>query len=234
MSAQSLPGFGLPDENHKNTILVSSGVTTGLAFVIVCFRLYVRSQIIRSVGGDDYWIVASLVCTNYYAHLFECVEINDCCQVLSILGFAIIIPEVKYGAGRHAFYIIQDMGSEGLIIGLKLNFITQFSYVFALAAAKVSIGLFLLRLVGTRIYKVIVWSLLVFLGLYTFGGSAALMGSCRPFAANFDRTIPGSSCYAPKTLQSLAYFNSGKSRNKQCGYDSVLIGDMQLVELLPT
>lgn len=117
---------------------------------------------------------------------------------------------MKFGAGRHIFYILRDHGPDTLITGLKLNFVTQFSYVFALAAVKVSIGLFLLRLVGTRSYKIIVWSLLVFLGLYTFGGSAALLASCRPFAANFDRTIPGASCYAPKTLRSLAFFNSGK------------------------
>lgn len=37
----------------------------------------------------------------------------------------------------HVYYIIQDVGPEGLILGLKLNFVTQFTYVFALTFTKV-------------------------------------------------------------------------------------------------
>jgi len=65
------PGFGLPDDNHNVDILVSTAVTTGVALIIVCMRIYVRSQIVRSIGGDDWWIVAATVCVNFTVHLLE-------------------------------------------------------------------------------------------------------------------------------------------------------------------
>lgn len=56
-----LAGFNLPDENHDLEIIVGTAVTTFLALVIVSLRLWVRATKVRSVGGDDYWIVAALV-----------------------------------------------------------------------------------------------------------------------------------------------------------------------------
>lgn len=64
-------GFGMPDEQRGTTILVSTSITTSIALVIVCMRLYVRSQIVRSVGKDDYWILAAVVCTKSQTALFE-------------------------------------------------------------------------------------------------------------------------------------------------------------------
>jgi hypothetical protein len=49
-----------------------------------------------------------------------------------------------------------------------------------------------------------------FVAVYTLALSAALMAGCRPFAANFDRTIPGSTCYAPETFRALGLTNSGE------------------------
>ena len=56
-----LAGFGLPDDNNNIKIIVGTAVTTFVALVLVCVRLWVRSTIVRSVGGDDYWIIGALV-----------------------------------------------------------------------------------------------------------------------------------------------------------------------------
>lgn len=56
-------GFGLPDENHNVAIIAGSAVTTAIALIVVSLRLYVRSRIVGSVGGDDWWILGSVVCT---------------------------------------------------------------------------------------------------------------------------------------------------------------------------
>lgn len=132
-------------------------------------------------------------------------------KALSLIGFAIIIPEMHYGGGRHMFHIITspDLGPAALILALKLNFVTQFTYVFALSFVKVSIGLFLLRLTPSGVYRKVIWGIIGFVAFYTLGGSAALMAGCEPFAANFDRTIPGSSCYKPQTARGLAFTNAG-------------------------
>lgn len=82
----------------------------------------------------------------------------------------LVIPEVHYGAGRHSFYILRDLGPEGLKTGLKLNFATQITYVFAIALVKVSVGLFLLRLTPSKQYKYFIWSVLGFVTFYTIAG----------------------------------------------------------------
>jgi len=69
-------GFDLPDDNHNAAILVSSAVTTGIALVVVCMRIFVRARIVRSVGGDDWWIVAATVCTRCQTTLSDSRETN--------------------------------------------------------------------------------------------------------------------------------------------------------------
>lgn len=56
-----LAGYNLPNENNSVKIIVGSGVTTLVALIIVGVRIWVRVTIVRSVGGDDYWILAALV-----------------------------------------------------------------------------------------------------------------------------------------------------------------------------
>lgn len=65
----------------------------------------------------------------------------------------LFIPEVYYGAGRHAAYI---QPPSNISKGLKLNFVTQPLCMLAITLVKVSIGLFLLRLTPTVIYRRII------------------------------------------------------------------------------
>lgn len=67
VSPPPLAGFGLDDENHNVKIIVGTGVTTFFALIIVCVRVWVRSSIVRRLGGDDYWILAALVSDKLYA-----------------------------------------------------------------------------------------------------------------------------------------------------------------------
>lgn len=146
-----LPGFGQPNTNHGPTINIVVAITTSIALVIVAVRMWVRIAMVRSVGGDDYWIATAMV--------------------LSFAGWMVTIPQVHYGAGRHAFYIVQDVGVEGNKTGLKLNFAAQILYVFAIAAIKVSIGLFLLRFTSSKGYKMAIYCILGFLAFYTIAGT---------------------------------------------------------------
>lgn len=56
-----LAGFGLSDEKNTVAIVAGTAVTTVLALIIVCIRLWIRTVKVKSVGGDDYFIVAALV-----------------------------------------------------------------------------------------------------------------------------------------------------------------------------
>ncbi|PYH42959.1 uncharacterized protein BP01DRAFT_384911 [Aspergillus saccharolyticus JOP 1030-1] len=73
-------GAGLPDDNQGPRILAAtSTVTVGAVFTVLA-RMYVRIFLIRNVGFDDYTMLLTML--------------------LSLSGWAIIIPEVIYGAGR--------------------------------------------------------------------------------------------------------------------------------------
>ena len=54
-------GFGLPDDNHNVQIIGGTAVTTIVAMILVSLRFWIRVKIIRSVGWDDYWILAAFV-----------------------------------------------------------------------------------------------------------------------------------------------------------------------------
>ncbi len=55
------PGSNLPDENHGPAILASCATVTVLALTAVVTRMWVRVIMIRSVGWDDYFIIAAMV-----------------------------------------------------------------------------------------------------------------------------------------------------------------------------
>lgn len=59
-----------------------------------------------------------------------------------IAGQCVIIPQVHYGAGRHIEYIDPKDFSQAM----KLNFISQPIYLFAICFVKISVGFFLLRI----------------------------------------------------------------------------------------
>lgn len=42
------------DETDKEEVIGIPAVFTGLAFIVVLLRMYVRTVVLKSVGGDDY------------------------------------------------------------------------------------------------------------------------------------------------------------------------------------
>ncbi|KAI8267691.1 hypothetical protein K4K58_007312 [Colletotrichum sp. SAR11_239] len=71
-------------------------------------------------------------------------EILATCGSLVVIfaEMMVILPEVEHGGGRHIQYIEPK---ENVVIGLHYNFVTQPLCLIALCLAKVSVGLFLLR-----------------------------------------------------------------------------------------
>ncbi|KAI8298358.1 hypothetical protein K4K59_002868 [Colletotrichum sp. SAR11_240] len=111
-----------PDINRGPEILATCGSLVGISVVIVMMRMYVRAKIVRLVGWDDWCIVAA--------------------TVVIFAEMMVILPEVEHGGGRHIQYIEPK---ENVVIGLHYNFVTQPLCLIALCLAKVSVGLFLLR-----------------------------------------------------------------------------------------
>jgi hypothetical protein len=135
MSDSASIGASLQDVNQGPKIIIATGITTAAALITVLARFYVRIFLIRNVGWDDYIMALTML--------------------LSACGFAIIVPEVKYGAGRHMVFV-----QETAVTAMHLNYATQNLYLWAIGLVKISIGLFLLRFAPRKGYRIFIWSII--------------------------------------------------------------------------
>ncbi|PLB47462.1 integral membrane family protein [Aspergillus steynii IBT 23096] len=175
-------GAGLPDDNQGPRILAATTIATGCAFITVLARVYVRLFVIRNVGLDDYTMILTMA--------------------LSLAGWAIIIPEVRYGAGRHTAYVLDTA-----TMATHLNFATQAIYMWAIGLVKISIGLFLLRFAPRRGYKVFIWVVIVLMFLYTAICFFTLIFQCKDIRSIWDQSVK-SECFKPPQLLALSYTNT--------------------------
>lgn len=86
-------------------------------------------------------------------------------MALSLAGLGVIIGQVLHGGGQH----IGDVDPKVYSIGMKLNFISQPIYLWAICVVKLSIGCSLLRIASTKFWRVLILSIQCFMGLYTLG-----------------------------------------------------------------
>ncbi|KAI8960345.1 hypothetical protein F5Y11DRAFT_330303 [Daldinia sp. FL1419] len=178
-----LPGADQPDENRGPQIAGAVVSTTIAALIVVCARMFVRLRMIRSMGTDDYVMIVGML--------------------LSLVGMGIVIAQVHYGAGRHAAYLDPEVNR----LGLKLNFISQPIYLWAIPIVKVSVGFFLIRISPSVYYKRILQGVMTFLMAYTFVCFMTLMLQCNNLAILWDNRIQ-TTCWSQSTLQGLSYANS--------------------------
>ncbi|KAK8123351.1 hypothetical protein PG999_003269 [Apiospora kogelbergensis] len=186
MSATSpppLPGAGLPDEYRGDEILGAVIATTTLACLTLCARLWVRLTMVHKMGSDDYAMIVAML--------------------LSLASLGLVIPQVIYGAGRHIVYLRPSVAT----IGLKVNFVSQVFYLWAIPAVKMSIGLFLLRIAPNKGYRRALHGVMIFTMAYTMMCFATLLLQCTNLAILWDPTVKAV-CWSKETLQALSYANS--------------------------
>ena len=177
-----------PDVNRGPEILAICCTMMGLAVAVVLLRIYVRTKIIRHFGWDD-WTMAA-------AALVLLVEMTT------------IISQVKYGVGRHVFYL----SHANITIALHLNFVAQPLCLVVSTVTKVSIGLFLLRWapIWAPKYKYVIWILNIFTILSGLGAFLTVFVQCQPLAATWDSSVKGE-CLPAANLKAALFFNSGEA-----------------------
>ncbi|OXV07189.1 hypothetical protein Egran_05048 [Elaphomyces granulatus] len=183
MSSSHLGGLGYPDDNIGPNIVISGTIVTMLALVTVLVRIYVRVVIVRNFGLDD-WCMAFTM-------------------LLSVVGYGVVVQEVKYGAGRHLVYLSPQTAKTGLL----LNFVTQPIYLYASLFVKISIGLFLLRFAKDKKYRVFIKSVNMFMALYTTACFFTIVFQCENIRSLWDTTVKRN-CFPPSTLLGLSYTNA--------------------------
>ncbi|KAJ0382712.1 hypothetical protein COL922a_011975, partial [Colletotrichum nupharicola] len=134
-------------------------------------------------------------------------EILATCGSLIVIfaEMMVILPEVEYGGGRHIQYIEPK---ENVVIGLHYNFVTQPLCLIALCLAKVSVGLFLLRVSPSTRMRYVIMGTIVFTILSATGNFFTVFFQCRPLAYAWDTSIEGGECIPPANLKFAAFFNS--------------------------
>lgn len=171
-----------PYEDEGPRILGATLTITLLALVTMVARLYVRIRMIRNVGWDDYFMTFTMA--------------------LCLAGQGVIIPQVRYGAGKH----INHIPMADFQIAMKLNFITQPMYLWGICLAKEAIGFFLLRIASTPFYRRLIIGIMLFMGFYTLGCFFTVVLQCTNLAVMWDPTAKGT-CWTVRTLKTLSYTN---------------------------
>ncbi|KAI9788794.1 MAG: hypothetical protein M1816_006575 [Peltula sp. TS41687] len=105
---------------------------------------------------------------------------------------SIVIPlHIRHGgAGKH----VQVVTPQELRVWLKLVFVEEIIYVFAVSMSKLAILCLYLRIFTTRPYRRACYGIAVVIILSFLAGIILSLSMCRPIAYRWDKAIPGGSC----------------------------------------
>ncbi|KAK2000578.1 hypothetical protein LX36DRAFT_418290 [Colletotrichum falcatum] len=150
------------------------GVLWGLTAVTLCFvllRLYTRISILQAYGIDDHFY-------NFAFLLFVAYDV-----MLTIAA--------HYGFGRNA----TELDMADLPPAILYEAIGSTILVSAIVVSKASLALFLLRLVNTRMHKIVVLGPVIILFLFAASSLLVFWFSCTPIEFLWNRFIPGGACH---------------------------------------
>ncbi|KAK7959288.1 uncharacterized protein PG986_004142 [Apiospora aurea] len=173
-------------ESNPGGILGVTSAFHAIALIFVATRIYIQLAIVRSFGKDDAMILMSVTCA-------------------LLGGMVTYIIAAFHGLGRHADTIPTADYKEDM----KITFI-QFVIltIVALACLKTSIGFALLRLSHSRRYPQIIWSMIVFVGVYAMVSWIEWLSSCDPIAGLWDKSVPGVRCRPAATHKGFTLMNT--------------------------
>ncbi|KAF9765171.1 hypothetical protein IL306_002592 [Fusarium sp. DS 682] len=136
--------------------------------VFVGLRLYTRSQILHSVGADDYLVIIALV--------------------LQIIYSAFVTAGTKYGLGRK----FADVGNPDVYFkAVEMEIYSQVAGLMVIGVGKCAVGIFLLRIVRNKFQKAFIWAFLAGTTFITLFSSIVVVVQCDPVQRTWDRRVPG-------------------------------------------
>lgn len=155
--------------------------------VFVGLRLYTRKHILNSVGLDDYLALIALVrTTNRNTH--RCHALSNVLQVLHILYTAFVTEATVYGLGQ----LYADVGDPVIYFtAVKYELFSQVAGIMVIGVGKAAVGVFLLRIVRSRVQRVIIWACLAITAFITLFASITVIVQCIPVQKSWNPTTPG-------------------------------------------
>ncbi|MCJ1388703.1 hypothetical protein MMC18_001552 [Xylographa bjoerkii] len=164
------------DQNRAPALLAMYWTYIVILLGLMILRLWSRLSA-KNIGWDDHTMFATFA-------LF--------------LGAVIISTvELLHGGARHMYYLMLDPSQ--LVYITELNWISQPFAIMALGLGRISVALFLLRLLGPNS----VWRrwFLIFNNYFVFIQCALesifCFTQCRPVQAIWNPATPGADCWAP-------------------------------------
>ncbi|KAK7595722.1 hypothetical protein V3481_002370 [Fusarium oxysporum f. sp. vasinfectum] len=133
--------------------------------IFVGLRLYTRSQILHSVGADDYLVVIAL-----------------------IIYSAFVTAGTKYGLSRK----FADIGNpDAYFLAVELEIYSQVAGLMVIGLGKCAVGIFLLRIVRNKFQKAFIWAFLAGTVFITLFSSIVVVVQCDPVQRTWDRRVLG-------------------------------------------
>ncbi|KAL4899576.1 hypothetical protein BDW74DRAFT_171391 [Aspergillus multicolor] len=158
-----------------------------LCLMLIALRIWVRTRVIKSWGWDDPLIILA----------FLCASINSIFATIS----------AHYGTGRHA----SDLTRYQEIQSTKFNWLSQGFHVMSTNWGKVSVAIFLLRIIQkVKHHKPVMYAGIVLLTLVNSACVFTIYGQCTPTARLWDSEL-GGSCWDPDLQKNYAFFQGSFS-----------------------
>ncbi|KAL9134414.1 MAG: hypothetical protein Q9175_004396, partial [Cornicularia normoerica] len=171
--------------NKGTAFLVVALMFTFIASIVVVLRVYIRIWIKRTFGGDDGFIIFSLL--------------------LAIVSTAFTVPQVIAGYGQHVYYLSHHQLTEAL----KWKWLATPPLAFSLAASKISICLLLLRVLKqtqAKLNRYFLYAVIAILTIIAVPSVGYCLGQCRPVSKLWNPSAPGH-CNDPRIYVTLGYAN---------------------------
>ena len=200
--SQSLPG---KRQNKGTAYMIAALTFTVIASVVVSLRVYIRIWVKRTFGWDDGLIIFSLV-SNRLRLLF--LHEADSCKLVAIVSTGFIVPEVIAGYGQP----INDLSAHQLREALKWNWLASALFILNVAASKISICLFLLRVLKqtqAKLNRYFPYAMIAILTIIAVPSAGYCLGQCRPVSKLWNLEASGH-CIDPRIYVRVGYANGCK------------------------
>ncbi|KAL4933241.1 putative integral membrane protein [Aspergillus undulatus] len=166
-----------PVQTHDQRAVLGNAIAFAiLAVIAVCLRLLAHQIAHKKWTASDWFIIAACI-------------FSVGLQSISITG--VIQAGIGYG---HVAEIASTYGLEPITKLSKLIIPLQFLWVLSLSCTKISILFLYLRIFPVRWLVWSSWATITVIAAWAIATILAGCLVCRPFAFNWDKTIPGGKC----------------------------------------
>ncbi|KAI6779409.1 integral membrane [Emericellopsis cladophorae] len=162
--------------------MIINCVLVVITVFVVVLRVLARLSTSAQLGWDDYLIILS-----------------------TPLGLGMLAIQGLYLPMGVGYPLVETMPNLKVILQLMISY--ALTYTVAISAIKISVLLFYLRVFVGKRFRRVTLVVMGFVCLYTAANVLLLALMCRPFAGNYDLTIPATCADRPKVFIAIGAYN---------------------------